>query len=343
MKIGLGLYNHLLNRKNYQFARQVGCTHVVAHLVDYFNNNSNHSPDKEKIWSQEMLDGLVSDLREAGLEPGAIENFDPAHWHDILLDGPKKKKQIENIKIMIQRVGKAGIPVIGYYFSLAGVWGQKIGAHARGGAKALGFEASNCEKTPITRGEVWNIVYDHDAPDKAIELVNVEELWQRLQDFLREVVPVAEEAGVRLAAHPDDPPVPMLRGQPRLIYEPDHLSKLLDLAPSDCNALEFCIGTIAEMKGSDTYKLLEEHAQKDTIAYAHFRNIKGTVPSYKEVFVDEGDLDMLRVMRILHHNNYDGVLIPDHTPALSCEAPWHGGMAHAIGYMRAALQMIEKE
>jgi len=164
-----------------------------------------------------------------------------------------------------------------------------------------------------------------------------------LQDFLREIVPVAEEAGVRLAAHPDDPPVPKLRGQPRLIHEPQHYQKLLELVPSKSNALEFCIGTTAEMNNGDPYETLDQHSKQGSIAYVHFRNIKGKVPRYKEVFVDEGDLDMLHAMRILHRNNYDGVIVPDHAPALACQAPWHGGMAHAIGYMLAALQIIEKE
>ena len=73
----------------------------------------------------------------------------------------------------------------------------------------------------------------------------------------------------------------------------------------------------------------------------HFRNVKGKVPKYHEVFVDEGDLDMLRAIRILHGNGYDGMVVPDHTPHMSCDAPWHAGMAFALGYMRAALQAIE--
>ena len=72
----------------------------------------------------------------------------------------------------------------------------------------------------------------------------------------------------------------------------------------------------------------------------HFRNVKGKVPNYYEVFVDEGDIDMIEILRILHRNQYKGVLIPDHTPQMTCDAPWHAGMAYALGYMRAALAMI---
>ena len=77
------------------------------------------------------------------------------------------------------------------------------------------------------------------------------------------------------------------------------------------------------------------------IAYVHFRNVVGVVPSYKEVFVDEGDTDMLEAVRILARNGYRGVLIPDHTPLVDCDAPWHAGVAFALGWMRAALRSVD--
>ncbi|MDF1573397.1 MAG: mannonate dehydratase, partial [Bacteroidales bacterium] len=80
---------------------------------------------------------------------------------------------------------------------------------------------------------------------------------------------------------------------------------------------------------------------QNKIAYIHFRNVKGKVPHYKEVFVDEGDIDMLKILSILKKNNYQGVIIPDHTPQMSCAAPWHAGMAYAMGYMKAAMQSLD--
>ncbi|UCC54449.1 MAG: mannonate dehydratase, partial [Anaerolineaceae bacterium] len=85
-----------------------------------------------------------------------------------------------------------------------------------------------------------------------------------------------------------------------------------------------------------------QYSQQDKIAYVHFRNIIGKVPDYDEVFVDEGDVDMYRVLRILHDNGFDGVLIPDHTPQMNCEAPWHAGMAYAMGYMKAAIRAVRE-
>jgi mannonate dehydratase len=84
--------------------------------------------------------------------------------------------------------------------------------------------------------------------------------------------------------------------------------------------------------------VVDTYSRQGKLAYVHFRNVRGKVPHYKETFIDEGDIDMLRVIRILKRNNYQGVLIPDHAPQMSCAAPWHAGMAYALGYMRAALQ-----
>jgi len=154
---------------------------------------------------------------------------------------------------------------------------------------------------------------------------------------------VAEAAGVKLALHPDDPPMPTMRGQPRLVYQPRLYQRVLDLKPSPANALEFCLGTLAEMTEGDLYDAVEQYSRQGKLAYVHFRNITGKVPYYRETFVDDGDIDMLRVLRILKANRFDGVLIPDHTPQMTCGAPWHAGMAYAMGYMRAALQALDQE
>jgi mannonate dehydratase len=116
---------------------------------------------------------------------------------------------------------------------------------------------------------------------------------------------------------------------------------LLDRRPSPANALEFCIGTLAEMTEGDVYDAVDQYSRQGKLAYVHLRNVAGKAPRYHETFIDDGDVDMSRVLRILKRNRFDGVLIPDHTPQMACAAPWHAGMAHALGYMRAALQAIE--
>jgi mannonate dehydratase len=134
--------------------------------------------------------------------------------------------------------------------------------------------------------------------------------------------------------------MPTMRGQPRLVYQPGLYQKLIDLQPSKANALEFCLGSLAEMTEGDLYETVEQYSREGRLAYVHFRNVTGKVPYYRETFVDDGAIDMLRVIRILKKNGFDGVLIPDHTPQMTCDAPWHAGMAFAMGYMRAAMQSV---
>jgi mannonate dehydratase len=356
MKLGLGLYRHALTRQNFQFARQAGATHLVAHLVDYFKGGAHSSRDNQptgteqgwgftgtpdKLWTLEDLVALRKAVEAEGLKLEAIENFDPAHWYDVLLDGPKRAQHIENVKTIIRRLGQAGIPVMGYNFSLAGVCGRVAGPFARGGAISVGMDGPL--DAPMPNGMVWNMVYAPGAPKGVVPPITPEELWRRLGRFLEDVVPVAEEAGVRLAAHPDDPPLPTMRGQPRLVYQPRLYQRLLDAKPSRANALEFCLGSLAEMTEGDIYQAVDDYSRQGKLAYVHFRNVRGKVPHYRETFVDDGDIDMLRVLRILKRNKFDGVLIPDHTPQMTCDAPWHAGMAYAMGYMRAAMQVLERE
>lgn len=355
MKLGLGLYRHMLTPDNFRFARQAGATHIVVHLVDYFRGGGHSASDNQPtgsgsgwglagdpntLWTLEELVGLRNAVEAEGLKLEAIENFDPAHWHDILLDGPKKTEQMGKVKTIIRRLGEAGIPIMGYNFSIAGVCGRTTGPYARGQAESVGMEGP--VDVPLPNGMVWNMVYDPGAPAGTVPSITGEELWRRFGAFLSEALPVAEEAGVKLALHPDDPPMPSMRRQPRLVYQPGLYQRVIDMAPSKANTLEFCLGTLAEMTEGDVYQAVEQYSRQGRIAYVHFRNVVGKVPYYKETFIDDGDIDMLRVLGILKDTGFDGVLIPDHTPQMSCAAPWHAGMAHALGYMRAALQAMER-
>jgi mannonate dehydratase len=355
MKLGLGLYRHMLTRENYAFARQAGCTHVVIHLVDYFNRGcanprdnqptgGKHEPwgvagDPERLWTVEELRRIRGEIEDAGLILAAIENLDPAHWHDILLDGPQRSHHVENVKTIVRRMGEVGIPILGYNFSLAGVSGRISGPFGRGGALSVGMDGPVV--TPIPNGQVWNMVYDPAAPSGTLPPVSGEELWRRLQRFLEEVIPVAEQAGVQLAAHPDDPPLPTLRQQPRLVYQPYLYQRLIDLVPSKSNALELCVGTLGEMTDGNIYEAIEQYSRQGKIAYVHLRNVVGKVPHYRETFIDEGEVDVIRVLSILKRNAFSGVIIPDHTPQMSCAAPWHAGMAHTLGFAAAALAALE--
>ncbi len=337
MKLGLGIYAGMATEDNLQFARQIGASHIVQHLP----GEETLPSTKDGYWAYDELQALVDLVEAAGLKLEAIENFAPAHWFDVLLGGPRRDEQIENLSKTIRNMGKAGIPVMGYYFGLAGVWGRTEGPFARGGAVSVGYiEAEAPEQTQIPLGEVWGSRYDPDAPEGTIGKVTHEEMWERLEYFLRALVPVAQEAGVRLVAHPDDPPLPVLRDTARLITHPDKYRRLLDAAPSHYNAIEFCQGTVTEMIDADVYDAIRTYGAEGKIGYVHFRNVVGKVPNYREVFIDEGDVDMVKALQAYHESGYDGVLIPDHTPRTNCSAPWHAGMAYALGYMRATMTAL---
>jgi len=357
MKLGFGLYRQMLNDEHYRFAKQCGATHLVVHLVDYFGDEKNSkdnanqpigdtdgwgSAGQGQLWSLEELLNLKADINKHGLELEAIENFDPAMWHDILLDGPQKEAQMELVKEQIRIVGKAGIPVFGYNFSLAGVSSRDIGPYARAGAESVGMNGT-VDETPVPNGMVWNMMYDANAPEGILPRIDHDELWRRLQYFLDNIIPVAEEAGVKMAAHPDDPPMPYVRNTPRLVYQPDMYQKLIDMKPSISNNLEFCLGSIAEMTEGDVHEATDHYSEQGKVAYIHFRNIVGKVPNYKEVFVDEGDIDMVRILRILKKNGFEGTLIPDHTPQMTCDGAWYAGMAYAMGFMKAAMMIVNSD
>lgn len=352
-KLGFGLYRHQLDPDGLAFARQAGATHVVVHLVDYFNqagtgNPANNQPTgdlagwgvagaRDSLWTVGELSEIKERIEAAGLTWFAIENFDPGHWYDILLDGPKRDRQIEDVKSMVRAVGEVGIPVIGYNFSLGGVAARETGRFARGGATSVGM-LGKVDQTPIPLGMVWNMVYDQNAPEGVLPTITRDELWARIGYFLDEVLPVAEKAGVALALHPDDPPAETVRSQPRLVNSKTAYDRLLAIRDSESNKLEFCLGSLAETPDGNLYDTVEKYAASGDIAYVHFRNVTGRVPQYTETFADDGDIDLMRVMRILRDNDFEGVVIPDHAPLMSCDAPWHAGMAFAMGFMSAALK-----
>lgn len=353
MKLALGLYCHQLDRDHFRFARQCGCTDVVIHLVDYFRDAGpdagNDQPlgdvsgwgragDPDQLWTAGRLRGVCELAKEEGLEIAALENIDPAHWSDVLLDGPLRDDHIGNVRRLIRTLGAVGIPVLGYNFSIAGVCARITTRNARGKAVALGVDGGDDRAVP--EGMVWNMRLRDRLGPGALPEITEEELWHRYRRFLEDVLPVAEEAGVTLAAHPDDPPFERLRRTPRLIRRHGDFERAMGLHASPNHKLEFCIGTAAEMEDIDMEALVDRHSKAGHIAYIHLRNVRGRVPRYHETFIDEGDVNMLRILSILKKNGYNGAIIPDHSPQMSCPGPWYAGMAHSLGWIRATWDAI---
>ena len=342
MKIGMVFGNGIpqggLNKANLLYARQLGVSDIILHLPD----ESTLPSTSLGYWTADDLIRVKNYVGSFDLNLAAIENFPVFHWNDILLDGPKKSKQIELLKKSVANLGKAGISSMGYYFSLAGVWGRKYGSYARGGALSDAFSKDNNAglNSPLKESEVWGTGYPSADSERNIGIVEKEEMWRRLEYFLVNLVPVAEESNVRLAAHPDDPPIAVLRDTYRILTDPDDFDRLLNIYSSFYNGLEFCQGTISYMANGNIYDAIRKYSKNNNIVYVHLRNNSGRFPKYHETFLDDGDWDILKCLKLYKENGFEGVIAPDHTPEVNCGAPFHAGFAHSIGFLKAGLLLI---
>lgn len=319
MKLGLGFGLDGLTEENLRYARQLGVTHVIVH--------SPRLGERGVLEFIELL-RLRKFIESCGLEMGGIENLPPDHWDDILHGTVGRDEQICRVCETIENMGRAGVPILGYYFSITGVWGHWR-AYASGGG----------------RGDAGVKSFDYDlvkdAPIVETGRVSKEEMWSRVTYFLERIVPIAERAGVKLAVHPDDPPAEELRGTGRILTSHEGLKRLIETVPSPCNGLEFCQGTVAEMGPDRTLEAIRYFGGLGKIFYVHFRNVRGQFPKFDEVFIDEGDVDMLMAMRTYKEVGFDGVMTPDHSPRVAGDSPYrHRGMAFALGYMRALMQAV---
>ena len=341
LKIGLGFHPRTFTDDNLAFAKQLGVSHIMVHIPTPEMLPSS----KDGIWSCQDLLALRTHVEGFGLQLEAIENFQPAHWYKILLDRPDKAAQMENIKTIIRNMGKAGIPIMGYNFSIAAVAGRKNLPKARGGAVSPVFNVADMEDfdTPIPHGYAWGAQVEENPPPGDIGEVTLADMWARYDYFLDEILPVAEEAGVKMAIHPDDPPMQSMRRVSRIMVTTERYDESFQKHPSPANMVEFCQGTFAEMPYGDdyVYDAIDHFTAMNKIAYVHFRNVRGKLPTYYEEFIDTGDVDMLRAMKIYKKNNYTGMIIPDHVPQMRVGEPWAAGVAYAIGYMRALCKALD--
>ena len=179
-----------------------------------------------------------------------------------------------------------------------------------------------------------------NAPLSHGRVYSPEEMWANYEYFLRAIVPVAEEAGVRLALHPDDPPVASLGGVGRIFRDFDGFKRAMDLVDSPANGLDFCHGCWSEM-GPGVVEAVRYFGERGKILYVHFRDVQGTVPAFQECFINEGNSDMFQMIKALKGTGFTGFLIPDHVPHMVDDTQWgHRGRAYAIGYMTALLEVL---
>ena len=262
VRVGLTLHGSLLSEDGARFARQLGVEDVVIHLTDYARNANpacylaggvgpiNGECIDAPAWSYEHMAGVVAMLARHGLKVAAMENISPNFWSDILLDGPDRSAQMEGMKRLVRDAGRAGIPVIGYNFSMAGVWGWRRRRLARGGAMTAVMDLTEMDgQSPIPDGMVGNMRYRAAVPARPRSRVDEPSCGSGS----RGSSPSSCRWQRRRAC--GSPRIPTIRRSTPARHRaarqcPEKYDRLLALAPSPANALEFCIGSLAEMAGA---------------------------------------------------------------------------------------------
>ena len=256
---------------------------------------------------------------------------------DIVYGRAGRDRQIEHWITMVRAIGAAGVPMTGLTFQPIGHY-RTTRTVGRGGALLSTFRMEEFNADPRKFARPGR---EGSGPDpfKGFEL-SEEKLWESAAWFFKRVIPAAEEAGVRVALHPDDPPVPdPLGGAARITTSMENYDRLYNLAPSPSNAMLFCQGCFAEM-GGDIYEDIAYASSTGRICYVHFRDIVGTPYDFQEVFIDEGQHDMKKAMETYRDNGFAGPFMMDHTPQLAAPFDsWHGH-AYANGYIKALIQTV---
>jgi len=302
-----------INATNLQLAAQCGVEEVVARYP---------GPNLAD-WK-----ALQSQIGAWGMKWSVIEGNLP---FENMKRGRDDSTELVEFKALLRQAGELGIPIVCYNWMAGTDWVRtKTNVPARGGAWVTGFslaEVDHAISLDARRGAI-----DH-------EKIDAPTLWKNLDRMLTELIPVAEEAGVTLCMHPDDPPLPEFLGRARIMNSVAGFERLVQLVPSPRNAICFCQGSFATM-GVDipaTIRKLGPH-----IKYVHFRDVQGTPESFVETFHDNGPTDMAAAIRAYREVGFDGPIRPDHVPQLVGEEDGEPGYTmqgrlFAYGYIRGLL------
>ncbi len=303
-----------------RFIQQMGVTDVVTSL---------RAEERGDVWGFEPMLRLRKKVEDAGLTLSVFEGIPVPDRAKLGLPG--RDEDIDNYCESLRNMGRAGIPVVCYNWMVAFGWLRtSTTTPVRGGAVATTYDHEEMQRGPLTEhGEVGEDL-----------------LWKALEYFLKAVVPVAEESGVKLAMHPCDPPLSPIRGIGRIMTSPENFQRLIDLVPSPNNGLTFCQGCFTEM-GVDIAATIHEFGKQGKIFFSHFRNLNGTAAKFTEQFHDDGQQDMYIAMKAYYDAGVEGSIRPDHAPTMEGDDNSHPGYALqgrllAVGYMRGLMEAIEK-
>ena len=305
-----------------RLATQIGISDIVA---------GRPAGDSGPVWDFMALLRMRQRVEAAGLRLSVIESIGVPD--SIKLGLPSRDEDLDHFCQSLSNMGKAGIPVLCYNWMAVFNWMRtSMADRGRGGALVTSYNHDLMKNAPLTEyGEV-----------------SEEQLWENLEYFLKRVVPVAEEANVKLALHPDDPPLSPIRGISRIITSFEAYKRVIELVPSPNNGLTFCQGNFAAMADvTDVSEAIRYFGQRDKIFFAHFRDVSSKVPNFSEVFHDEGPTDMLATMQAYRAVGFDGPIRPDHAPTLEGESNDHPGYMvmgkiFAVGYMKGLIEAAGK-
>lgn len=317
MRVALGQFNEL-TEDMLVYIKQLG--------ADDFLMNTPRLPGEHR-WEYEDLKAMVDQSTAHGLRLMALENV-PVHYYEKAMLGlPGRDEQIEHMCATIRNMGKAGIPILGYHWMPNKVWRTPEPATLRGGAKGTRFNLAEHDPKERTHGREFS----------------AEEMWDNYAYYLERILPVAEEAGVTLALHPDDPPVETLGGVDRIFRNFECFKRAMDTFDSPNHGLDFCMGCWSEMGPDGVIPAIRHFGERGKLVYIHMRDVQGQVPCFNECFIDEGNLDVFEVVKTLKEVNFTGFIIDDHVPHMIGDTPWgHRGRAYAIGYIRALIDVVDK-
>lgn len=307
-----------------KMVKQCGVDHVVAGIG--LHPRVNASMD-EQPWRQKSLAQAKEAYEQAGFEMAVIESRPPMHKTKLGLPG--RDEEIDIICEFIKNMGIVGIPVWCYEWMAVFNWLRTSkDMPSRGGALVTGYDHNLMRNEPLTE---YGVVTD-------------QQLWDNLEYFLKRVVPVAEKANVKLAMHPDDPPLSPIRGISRIMRSIENFQRLLDMFPSPVNGIGLCQGNFTLMT-DDLPSVIRHFGKQKKIFFVHFRDVKGTPEKFQETFHDDGKTDMLECMKAYKDIGYEGVCRPDHVPTMEGDkndSPGYSsiGRLFAIGYLKGLREAV---
>ena len=268
-----------------------------------------------------LLD-LRRKVEDAGLGLYNVGNLDVGKSDQIHLALPDRDAKIGEFQTFVRDLGRAGIHTTTFTWEPAGVWSSEPGESR--GARARHVALDEMLRRPWTHGRAYS----------------EDEIWANYRHFIERILPVAQEADVRLALHPNDPPVPALGGIPCLIHSFQDYERAFAIADSPYLGMEFCIGCWLEGGAAfgDMFQAIRQFQAQGKILIVHFRNISAPLPNFVETFLDNGYMDMYPIMKLFCDIGYEGTMILDHSPQFVPGMGRGTGTAYAIGAMHALMQ-----